>query len=96
MTETREAGWRPIDDNTPKDGTWVLFYPHHMAGFWDSGGEFWRLGLTIPINDDMTIASKSSGFFYEVAASSFGMPEPTHWLSFDDLPTPPQGGEDER
>jgi hypothetical protein len=88
--DTPGREWRAIA-SAPKDETWVLFYPHHMVGFWDLGGKFWRLVLTIPLNDDMTISDKHGGIFYEVAASSFGMPEPTHWLSLDDLPpTPPQ------
>ncbi len=77
MTETREAGWRPIE-TAPKDGTRVLVWRPRESGdhIAHAGVDHWR--------DDN--AGGGSGSWYR----SRRYQQPTHWMP---LPTPPQGGE---
>lgn len=84
------SAWQPIE-SAPLEKA-ILLFPHYMVGYWDHGGEFWRLGVDIPLTKDLKVALEfeKGNPWMEVAATAFGMPKPTHWMP---LPALPKEGE---
>lgn len=91
MTETREAGWRPIETNPlPIDETVIIVVePTEKNLTFYGRSKPW----TLPVYIDEARNVCCPGTWKADPSFMRGMHRATHWMP---LPTPPQGGEDER